>query len=577
MSVPSVLRAVQLAGRDTPERPSLLFVDPSGTRQFSAGDLSSGMAAWARGLHPMRPAGTAPGAAIVVIVAPRGFHGYAAMLGAMRAGMAACILPGPTAKQEPGAYWESHRTVLARVSPAAVVAPASLSAMLASVLPAGTPVVGSASPPPAGGHPLPPLVEVDRDDAPAVLQHSSGTTGLKKGVVLTHGQVRDQVDAYSDALGMTGADVIASWLPLYHDMGLVTSVLLPLSLGCMVVSMDPFDWLARPAAILEEASRYRATFCWLPNFAFAHLANVAADAGPFDLSSIRSFVDCSEPCRADTLASFAAAFAPHGLAPGAVSACYAMAETVFAVTQSPVGKPPAVLFIDRDALATHSVAVPVEPGTPGAVGVVSCGPPIPRTALRVSPRAEPRPRGRLSMLAGLLSPRPSPPPAGSPVGEIVVASGSAFSGYHADPAASAAALEGRWYRTGDLGFMHGGELHVTGRIKDLIIVNGRNVHAHDVEAAAGGVDGVKPGRAAAFGIDRASTGSQAVVVVVESPSEGGPAREAIARGVRDAVSQALGLVLHDVLVRPPGILVKTTSGKVSREANRRKYADGAFA
>lgn len=562
MIVPSILRGIHRAACSAPSRPALLVVEPAGTMQFSIGDLSSAMISWAHGFTRLRPASSPPGASIVVIVAPKGFGAYASLLGAMRAGMVGCFLPGPTAKQEPASYWESHRAILARIRPAIVVAPAQLAGMVSRVLPFGTPVVDDMSPPAAGEDLLPDLDDIDQDDVPAILQHSSGTTGLKKGVVLTHGQIRNQVEAYSQALCMTGDDKVASWLPLYHDMGLVTALLLPLTLGAVVIAMDPFDWLAQPASIFESIARYRATFCWLPNFAFAHLANVAADDGPFDLSCVRAFIDCSEPCRADTLETFTEAFRPHGLQPGAIATCYAMAETVFAVTQTPTGEQPATLSIDRDAMAAHAVAVFADAGTPDAIRLVSCGKPIAGTSLRID----------TGPVCKSLS-----APAGMPIGEIVVSSGSAFAGYHHDPDATAAVLDRGWYRTGDLGFVHAGELYVSGRTKDLIIVNGRNFYAHDIEAAASSVMDVKPGRAAAFGIDRIAAGSEGAVVVVESHVRDKAAVDTIARGVRAAVSQALGLALHDVVVRPLGVLVKTTSGKVSREENRRRYAEEIMA
>ena len=575
MSVLSILRAVQLAGRDTPSRPAVLVVEPSGTMQFSAGELSSGTAAWARGLYQFRPVASSAGVAVVVIIAPKGFGAYTSLLGAMRAGMAGCILPGPTAKQDPAAFWESHRTVLARIKPAVVVAPSELAEILLTVLPSGTPVVDPASPPSAGEEPLPPLMEVDRDDVPAVLQHSSGTTGLKKGVVLTYGQIRDQIETYAGALNMTDEDKVASWLPLYHDMGLVTALLLPLTLGSIVIAMDPFDWLAHPASIFEAIGRYRASFCWLPNFAFAHLTKVASDDGPFDLSCVRAFINCSEPCRADTIETFTAAFRLHGLRPGAVATCYAMAETVFAVTQSQIGRPPGYLLIDRENMSEHSVAVFANNETRDAVRLVSCGSPIAGTSVKIAVKSLPKPTFVASLRRSLTS-SSTKTLSGYPIGEILITSRSAFAGYHRDPDASASVLDGDWYRTGDLGFMHAGELYVSGRTKDLIIVNGRNFYAHDIEAAAHGVVDVKPGRAAAFGIDRTSAGSEGAVVVVESQVPAGAAADAVARSVRDAVSQLLGLVLHDVVVSPPGVLVKTTSGKISREENRRIYTKGVI-
>lgn len=577
MKVPSTIRAVYLAANYNPHRPSLIFVEPGGTQQYSAGELASGVEDWARGLQHLRREGAQVGECIAVLVAPRGFTAYAALIGAMRAGLAGCILPGPTGKQDPRLYWESHRSVLLRIRPVAVIGPSDLLDALAEISPEGTKLIDAAGPPPPGPGTLPTLDEVDQDDVRAILQHSSGTTGLKKGVELTHGKIRWQVQAYAAALGMTREDKVVSWLPLYHDMGLVTSVLLPVALGAIVVSMDPFDWLLHPASILLEASRYRAAFCWLPNFAFAHLVNVAAFEGPFDLAHVRAFIDCSEPCRAETLEAFAKTFAQHGLASSALSTCYAMAETVFAVTQAPIGRPPLVLSVDSAALMQTSTAVPVPPCTPNATRIVSCGPPIDGTRLKIAPtQNDSKHRGLKSLVSTLLRPNKSEPN-GYAVGEVLVLSKSIFEGYHNDAQASAAAFANGWYRTGDLGFIHKGELYITGRLKDLIIVNGRNVYAHDIEALVSSVDGVKPGRSAAFGIERKATGTEAVVVIVESNAAEGPAAEAVARRVRDAVSQTLGLVPYDVLVRPPGVLVKTTSGKVSREGNRRRYLEGAVA
>ena len=410
--------------------------------------------------------------------------------------------------------------------------------------------------------------DVDGDDVAAVLQHSSGTTGLKKGVVLTHGQIRRQVEAYASAIDMSGSDGVVSWLPLYHDMGLITSFLMPLSLGAPVSAIDPFDWLLRPDSILVAAARFRSSFCWLPNFAFAHLVNTADDAVNYDLGSIRAFLDCSEPCRAETLDAFKERFAPHGLRPSAVSACYAMAETVFAVTNSLRGEPPKVLSVDAERLSMRSEAAPVPIGTHGSVRLVSCGVPIPGTSVRIAARTQ-RPENALTRLWRR---RAVPLPDVEAVGEIQVLSGSAFGGYHGDKAASLACMDGGWYKTGDLGFFHDGQLYVCGRLKDLIIVNGRNFYAHDIEAVAGGVMGVKPGRAVAFGIERAAAGSDGAVLLAETIAAEAANDRDLARAISKAVFDVLGLTLHHVGVLAPGVLVKTTSGKISRSENRIRFA-----
>ena len=523
---------------------------------------------WAAILHPFRPTRGAPGDAVAVIIVRHGLDAYASFLGAMRAGLVACFLPRPSPKQDPSLYWANHRAVLARIAPAVVVADSDLIEHLQAVLDSDVPLLDVDDLPAPQSAPLPEVREVDRDTMFALLQHSSGTTGLKKGVALTHGQIRRQVDSYAAALSMTTRDTVASWLPLYHDMGLITGFLLPLSVGMPIVCMDPFDWLARPDSILTAIKRFHASFCWLPNFAFTHLCNTADDDAEYDLSSVRAFVDCSEPCRADTLQAFEARFSPHGLRSGALTACYAMAETVFAVTQSPPETPLRVISVDAKRLADSSEARIVPSGTAGATRLVSCGPPIAGTSLRIVP-ASSRQKGLVGTLRKSFS---GPGPAACAVGEIQVKSVSAFGGYHRDWAATAACQDGPWYKTGDLGFLDEGELYVTGRLKDLIIVNGRNFYAHDIEAAASSVPGVKPGRAVAFAVDRASAGSDGAVVLAEMLPEDAD-RTALARCVGQAVFDLLGLTLHHVGIRQAGALVKTTSGKLCRFENRRRFAE----
>jgi fatty-acyl-CoA synthase len=568
VSAPSVLGAVALAGKIRPYEPSLLLYAPDGWRQVSCGELDEAVLHWAAIFQRFRPADGRPGSAVAVITVKHGLDAYAAFLGAMRVGLVACFIPRPSPKQDPDYYWASHREVFARIRPAFVLAHGDLHDNLRAVLDGSVPLVDADHPPAPDPRPLPELSAVDGDEVPALLQHSSGTTGLKKGVVLTHGQLRRQVDAYAAALSMTRDDTVASWLPLYHDMGLITGFLMPLSLGSVLVAMDPFDWLVKPDLILSAIARFRAAFCWLPNFAFAHLGNTADDNADYDLSSVRAFVDCSEPCRADTLETFRARFSRHGLTPGAVTACYAMAETVFAVSQSAPGASPQILTVDADRLSMASEVRLLPDGTHGAARLVSCGRPLAGTSVRIVPIANPR-RSILTALRGSLTKALSPI---LQVGEIEVLSSSAFDGYHGDPAASAACMDGPWYKTGDLGFLHDGELYVSGRLKDLIIVNGRNFYAHDIEAVASSVPGVKPGRAVAFAVERMADGSDGAVVLAEPVIDGSDDRE-LARAVGRAVFDTLGLTLHQVVIRPPGMLIKTTSGKLCRKENGLRYKE----
>ena len=196
----------------------------------------------------------------------------------------------------------------------------------------------------------------------------AGTTGLKKGVVITWGQLEAQVVSYAKALEFGPEDKVASWLPLYHDMGLITGFLMPVSLGAMVISLDPFEWVARPAMLLKAIETYGATLCWLPNFAFAHLVRTAEEGKAHDLSSMRAFVNCSEPCKAETFEGFLERF-PAGVAAGQLQTCYAMAESVFAVTQSRLGEAPRVLEIDAGRYeASQEIFEAAEGSTRGGTG-----------------------------------------------------------------------------------------------------------------------------------------------------------------------------------------------------------------
>ena len=492
--------------------------------------------------------GLSPGQ-IVFIIAPHQPALYPVYLGVMLAGGVPSFLPHPTAKQDADLYWQTHRQVFQRSHAAWVLADkALLPALEAACLGLATRVadIGYAHAPAAD-----PTIAVRRADHDiALLQHSSGTTGLKKGVALSYAAIQLQLDHYAAALGLDHAPScrIASWLPLYHDMGLIACFMLPLYRGIALVALDPFEWTAKPVLLLDAIQAHRASHVWLPNFAFNHLVRSVPRSLTPDLSSIRAFVSCSEPCKADSFDRFAQRF---GVPLAALQTCYAMAETVFAVTQSDPSRAVPRLCVDRDALEHQRQVAPVNAIGPGAVTLLSCGTPIAGIELRIR--------------------HASDADSDQTVGEIQLRAPFLFAAYFADASGTALAFDDGWYRTGDLGFVHNGELYVCGRIKDLLIINGRNYFAHDVEAAVNEVPGIKPGRCVALGYDDDRSGSEQLVIVAERDTDATQDMQ-IVQAINASLNRHLGIPASDIRLVDAGWLIKTTSGKISRKDNRAKYA-----
>lgn len=390
-------------------------------------------------------------------------------------------------------------------------------------------------------------------DAPCLLQHSSGTTGLQKAVMLSHRAVLDHVGNYGRAIGLSPDDRVVSWLPLYHDMGLIAAFHLPLAANIPVVMLDPFEWISAPVLLLDAISRESGTLSWLPNFAYNLMATRVHDDDMegASLKSMRAFINCSEPVRSSSHDLFAARFEPFGLQRSALAACYAMAETTFAVSQTPVGTEARVFAASRDDLA-RGIAVPARQGEE-ARACVSSGAPIPGCHVRIT-----------GADAGDLSE--------GEVGEIQIQSASMFGGYRNSPEQTARALRDGWYASGDNGFMLDGEVYVIGRQKDLIILAGKNIFPEDVEHAVYEVDGVIPGRVIAFGIDDEATGTQRVCVVAETAASA----EDVLRRMRTAVVQAgmrIDVTISDVHFVEPRWMIKSSAGKPSRSANRERILD----
>lgn len=385
----------------------------------------------------------------------------------------------------------------------------------------------------------------------AFLQHSSGTTGLQKGVALSHDAVLNQLASYSDAIALNAQDVIVSWLPLYHDMGLIAGFLLPLVQGIPLVLMSPFDWVQHPALLFRAIHEYRGTLCWLPNFAYNHCARRirARDLEGVSVASMRMFVNCSEPVYAESHALFLERFASIGVTPQMLTVSYAMAENTFAVTQTPAGHIPRLDMVDRAALEEQLVAQPAEPGA-HAVTKVSCGRPIANTSV--------------SVLDDVGNPLPE-----RHVGELAVQSDCMLSGYYRRD--DLQPFRDGWYLTGDRGYLADGEVYVVGRSKDLIINAGKNIYPQDIEALVNTVPGVHAGRVVAFGVPDVREGTELIAVVAEVDSQDEEERQSIARAIRQMVAQGSTITVSYVTLVDSKWLIKTSSGKIARAANRTKW------
>jgi acyl-CoA synthetase (AMP-forming)/AMP-acid ligase II len=541
--------------REDPQRTALtLLAAGQPDRAVTRTELMDGAAAWAGALAQ---AGVQPGD-VVILIQQHGLDLVLAYWGAVLRGAVPAIMPFLTEKLLPERYRVELAALAAVTTPAAFVTypefesevRAALSAQACVLTPAvlasgGTVVFDPANSLCAGLH---------RDPGEtALLQHSSGTTGLQKGVALSHQAVFNQLESYRKAIHLTSQDVIVSWLPLYHDMGLIACFLMPLLLGVPLVLMSPFEWVRAPARLLQAVSRFRGTLSWLPNFAYNFCAQKIRDREleGLDLSSWRAVINCSEPMRAASQRGFAQRFERLGLRADALATCYAMAENTFAVTQGGIDAPAPVDLVDQAALQEERWARPAREDFP-ALEMLSAGTPVEGTAVRVVDEA------------GLDLPERR-------VGEIALLSNCMLKEYYRRPDATEKAFHAGWYLTGDYGYLAEGDLYIVGRKKDLIIVGGKNVYPQDLEALAMQAGGVHPGRVAAFGVYNEAGGTEDVVLVAEVDTQDAAQRAAISAAVRDVVTRGSAVAPREVYIVDRGWLVKTSSGKTARAANRDRY------
>ncbi len=394
-------------------------------------------------------------------------------------------------------------------------------------------------------------------EALALLQYTSGSTGDPKGVMLSHANLLANIRAMGQAMEAGPADIFASWLPLYHDMGLIGAWLGTLYYTAPLVLMSPQRFLAHPADWLWAVHRARATLTAAPNFAFELCLRRIGEEEleGLDLSCLRLTANGAEPVRAATIRRFTERFARYGFRATAMAPVYGLAENSVGLAFPPPGRAPVIDRIDAGRLARDGEAVPVEEGYAQALEVVGCGFPIPGHEIRIVDEA-----GRE------LADRRQ--------GRIQFRGPSACRGYFDNPEATAALFDGAWLETGDLGYMVGGELFVTGRRKDLVIRAGRNLHPQDIEELVGDVEGVRRGCVAVIGAPAHEEGTERLIVLAETRLADPDARRALEERIRERVVAFLGEAPDEVVLLAPRSLPKTSSGKLRRSAARELYLAG---
>jgi acyl-CoA synthetase (AMP-forming)/AMP-acid ligase II len=392
-------------------------------------------------------------------------------------------------------------------------------------------------------------------EATALLQYTSGSTGTPKGVELTHANLLANIRAIAQIVAGEGTSGV-SWLPLYHDMGLIGVLLTALYARRPIVLMPPQTFIKAPSLWLRTISEYRATTTVAPNFAFDYCVSQVerADLAGVRLDSLEVVLNGAEPVDAAAVERFEDTFRPYGLRPGIVRPVYGLAESCLAVTFSDPGGV-VTDVVDAEALEQRSQALPVVPGARSR-SVVSVGKAVSGHCVRVVDETDrPLPERR--------------------VGEIVVQGPSVMRGYFGRPAESAEVLRGGWLHTGDLGYLVQEQLFISGRRKDLIIRHGRNYFPHDLEAQAGSVEGVFRDGVAAF--SQEGEGSTRVVVVAEARLSPGQSRDGIERQVRERMQHHFLFGPDDIRLVRRGAIPRTSSGKIRRQECQRLYETGELA
>jgi len=391
----------------------------------------------------------------------------------------------------------------------------------------------------------------------AFLQYTSGSTGQPKGVMVSHANLLANLRTMGGVLKVGPQDVFVSWLPMYHDMGLIGAWLGSLYYGYSLVLMSPLAFLARPARWLWAIDRLHGTLSAAPNFAYELCLSKLADKDleGLDLSRWRIAFNGAEPVSPETLQRFTERFARYGFAPTAMAPVYGLAEATLGVAFPPLGRGPLIDRVQREAFQLHGTALPAAADASAVLRFVSSGRPLPGHQIRI-----------VDSSAVELPERNE--------GHLQFRGPSTTDGYYRNPEETGRVLRDGWFDSLDFAYMAGGEVYLTGRAKDLIIRAGRNIYPYDVEAAVGNLPGLRKGCIAVFGSPDLATGTERLVVLAESYEKDAAVRQQLQQEVNRIVVDLTGVSPDDIVLAPPHSVLKTSSGKIRRAASRELYERG---
>ena len=391
----------------------------------------------------------------------------------------------------------------------------------------------------------------------AFLQYTSGSTGQPKGVILTHANLLANIRAMGEVVQVDSTDVFVSWLPLYHDMGLIGAWLGSLYYACPLVLMSPLAFLTSPRRWLWAIHNHRGTLSAAPNFAFELCLGKLEDSDikGLDLGSWRMAFNGAEPVSPRTVRRFSKRFARYGFRPEAMAPVYGLAEAAVGLAFPPFGRGPLIDRIQREPFVSSGKAITAEEQDRLALEFVACGQPLPGYQIRIID-----PAGRE------LPERQE--------GHLEFRGPSATSGYVRNPDATRRLFNGEWLCTGDLGYVASGDVYLTSRSGDLIIRGGRNIYPYEVEEAVGNMPGIRKGCVAVFGSSDPRTGTERIIVLAESRETETATLEALQEQIRMATTDLMGMPPDEVVLAPPRTLLKTSSGKIRRAAVRELHEQG---